>query len=134
MRFEILEYGKLNSCMPPTPAAQRDFSPEPRSAFEVRRFVERALGDRPIVGDVILVASELSANVIRHARTDFTVAIHVEGEMIRIEVSDGSSVIPAVEDLTDSYRGLRLVESVSDDWGVESTDSGKTVWAEFRSD
>lgn len=118
--------------MPPT-AAQRDFSPEPRSAYEVRRFIERVLGDRRIVGDVVLVGSELSANVIRHARTEFTVVLREVGDRIRLEVSDGSSVIPAVEDLTESYRGLRMVESVSEDWGVEATDSGKTVWAEFRS-
>lgn len=130
--------GKLNSCMPSTPAARRDFSPEPRSAYEVRRFIERVLGDRRIegdvVGDVVLVGSELSANVIRHARTEFTVVLRQEGDRIRLEVSDGSSIIPAVEDLTESYRGLRMVESVSEAWGVEATDTGKTVWAEFRSD
>lgn len=120
--------------MPSTAAAQRDFSPEPRSAYEVRRFIERVLGDRRVVGDVVLVASELSANVIRHAQTDFTVAVREEGKRIRLEVSDGSSVIPAVEDLTESYRGLRMVEAVSEDCGVEAVGSGKTVWAEFMSD
>jgi anti-sigma regulatory factor (Ser/Thr protein kinase) len=124
--------------MPSTAAAQRDFSPEPRSAYEVRRFIERVLGDRRIegdvVGDVVLVGSELSANVIRHAQTEFTVVLRQKGDWIRLEVSDGSSIIPAVEDLTESYRGLRMVEAVSEDWGVEATGSGKTVWAEFKSD
>ncbi len=110
----------------------RDFQPQPQSAQQVRRFVEEALGDLPVVHDVVLAASELAANVIRHAQTEFTVSLETGGDRIRLEVSDGSSIIPAVQDLAESYRGLRLIEAISEDWGVEATESGKTVWAEFR--
>ncbi|HLU30191.1 MAG TPA: ATP-binding protein [Acidimicrobiia bacterium] len=114
------------------PDASRDFPPEPRSARQVRAFVRSTLVDVPNLDDIVLAASELAANVIRHARTDFTVEIRLQsGGGIRLEVSDGSSVLPAVEDLTQSYRGLRMVESLSRDWGFEATDTGKTVWVEF---
>ncbi|MEX0946487.1 MAG: ATP-binding protein, partial [Acidimicrobiia bacterium] len=67
--------------------------------------------------DVILAASELAANVIRHAETAFTVRLIANENLVRVEVSDGSSIIPALEDLTESHRGLRLIEAISEDWG-----------------
>jgi anti-sigma regulatory factor (Ser/Thr protein kinase) len=110
---------------------QQDFESEPQSAREVRRFVEEALAGAPSLHDIVLAASEFAANVIRHAQTPFTVRLEADDDMVRLEVSDGSSIIPAVEDLAESYRGLRMIEAVSERWGIEATDSGKTVWAEF---
>jgi anti-sigma regulatory factor (Ser/Thr protein kinase) len=112
-------------------AVQRDFAAEPDSAREVRRFVEEALPTASHLDDIVLTASELAANVIRHVGTPFTVRLTDDHRSVRIEVSDGSSVIPAVEDLTDSQRGLRMIDSVSEDWGIEPTEDGKTVWVEF---
>ncbi|MFP3914790.1 MAG: ATP-binding protein [Actinomycetota bacterium] len=108
----------------------RDFEPEPGSAWEVRRFVEEALAGVSRLEDIVLIASELAANVIRHARTEFSVRIRREGEIVRLEVSDGSSVVPAMEELTESTRGLRMVETISERWGIEPSPGGKTVWAE----
>lgn len=93
--------------------------------------MEAALPDVARLDDIVLTASELAANVIRHARTEFTVRIIAEDEHIRLEVSDGSAILPAVEDLTESRRGLRMVQMVSERWGVDPTQDGKTVWAEF---
>lgn len=113
-------------------AKQREFEGEPESAAAVRRFVEEAIPEATHLDDVILAASELAANVIRHAKSGFTVRLIDREDIIRIEVSDGSSIIPAIEDLTESHRGLRLIEAISEYWGVETTDTGKKVWAEFR--
>jgi anti-sigma regulatory factor (Ser/Thr protein kinase) len=110
---------------------QRDFEPEPKSAQAVRRFVEGALAGDPLLDDILLTASEFAANVIRHARTRFTVRLISSDDRVRVEVSDGSSIIPAVEDLSESYRGLRMIDAVSTQWGVDATENGKTVWAEF---
>jgi anti-sigma regulatory factor (Ser/Thr protein kinase) len=112
-------------------AVQEDFEPDPQSAQAVRRFVEHALAGASALDDVVLAASEFAANVIRHAQTPFTVRLNTDEERVRLEVSDGSSIIPAVEDLSESYRGLRMIEAISSRWGVEATESGKTVWAEF---
>ena len=113
-------------------AMEKDFEAEPESAAAVRRFVQAAIPEAPILDDVVLAASELAANVIRHAKTEFTVQLIDRTDVIRIEVSDGSSIIPAIEDLTESQRGLRLIEAISENWGFETTDTGKKVWAEFR--
>lgn len=112
-------------------APQQDFKAEPQSARAVRRFVAGALPDAAHLDDIILTASELAANVIRHAKTDFTVRLTGDDELVRLEVSDGSSIIPAVEDLSDSKRGLRMIEEAAEQWGIEATEDGKTVWAEF---
>jgi len=110
---------------------QRDFEPEPHSAQAVRRFVEAALFGAPALDDIVLTASEFAANVIRHAQTRFTVRLIPADDRIRVEVADGSSIIPAVEDLSESHRGLRMIDAVATQWGVDATENGKTVWAEF---
>lgn len=104
---------------------------KPDSAKAVRRFVRGVLHDSPRLDDVVLAASELATNVIRHADTEYTVGLDQDDNGVRLEVSDGSSIIPAVEDLTHSKRGLRIIEGISDRWGIDSTDSGKKVWVEF---
>lgn len=109
----------------------RDFTPEPHSIALVRRFVaESVAGDAT---DAVLVASELATNVVRHARTSFTVSVNTEGT--RLEVRDGSSIPPAIGDLLGDAgggSGLRVVEKLTVKWGVDVTDDGKVVWAELR--
>lgn len=109
----------------------KDFESVPQSARAVRRFVEESLPGGTRRDDIILVASELASNVIRHARTDFSVRLAVEEKLVRLEVWNGSSLIPAVEGLTERKWGLRIIEALADRWGIESTGTGKTVWVEF---
>jgi anti-sigma regulatory factor (Ser/Thr protein kinase) len=109
---------------------ERDFQAAPQSVTAVRRFVRETLTARAIVDDVVLVASELAANAVRHAHTPFTVKLIVNGG-VRMEVSDGSARLPSVANPDESFRGLRLVGAASQDWGFDVTDHGKTVWVEF---
>ena len=81
--------------------------------------------------DIVVASSELASKVIRHAQTAFTVRLTADDSAVRLEVSDGSSIIPAVNDLSESQLGLRLIESISEQWGIELTETGKTVSAEF---
>lgn len=111
---------------------QEDFPPDPRSARAVRQFVTGAFSEAPQLDDIVLTASELAANVIRHAHTPFTVQLKLHENLVRLEISDGSSIVPAVEDLSESQRGLRLVDAASDSWGIEGSHNGKTIWAEFH--
>lgn len=110
---------------------QEDFQPEPLSVRAVRQFVTKALSNLPQLDDIVLTASELATNVIRHAHTPFTVQLELHQNMVRLEITDGSSIVPAVEDLSESQRGLRLVTAASDNWGIEGNHNGKTIWAEF---
>lgn len=112
-------------------AVEREFAPEPDSAGAVRHFVAEALPPTPRRDDIILTASELAANVIRHARTRFTVRVGRQDEAVRLEISDGSSIVPAIEELSESHRGLRMIAAISEQWGIDRTPDGKVVWAEF---
>ena len=52
---------------------------------------------------------------------------------MRVEVRDGSSILPAVRDAArdaERGRGLALIESLADDWGISQERRGKSVWFE----
>lgn len=108
----------------------------PRAA---RRFVTGVLGRRPYLGLVApdeakLVVSELATNAVIHAGSPFSVTVARHGPAIRISVRDWNDAAPIVRNggpLARSGRGLRLVEAIADDWGVERDPDGKTVWADL---
>lgn len=110
------------------------FAPEPESAMAARRFVRDCLAEHAIASYTAeLIVSELMANVIQHARTELTVVVRV-GTTLRLEVHDGSSIIPAMRQAADdaeSGRGLFIIEAIALDWGVETTADGKCVWVEI---
>jgi anti-sigma regulatory factor (Ser/Thr protein kinase) len=83
---------------------------------------------------VTVIASELAANCVRHAATDFRISIEQLPSQIRIEVHDAGGGQPVLRSpaLTDeSGRGLQIVKALSSDWGVDARADvpGKTVWA-----
>lgn len=111
-------------------AVRRYFYPHPSAATEARRFVARmALGLDS--GDLELATSELVTNAIRHARTIFTVRVGDVDDVVRLEVWDQSPVFPP-SSVSEESPGLRIVDAIAERWGAESTEDGKTVWAEFR--
>lgn len=104
-------------------------------AADLRRLrVEPARAD-----DIVLVASELVANAIRHAAPASARKIDVtwdfEGTEIVIRVGDGSTVEPRRRRTSarePSGRGLAIVEALATSWGVEHTPRGKRVWARLQ--
>ena len=85
-----------------------------------------------------LAVSELVTNATLHARTAMRVDVLRTSEgRIRIAVRDGSAMIPqprAYGVTATTGRGLRLVDAVCLDWGVDGVPAadgvGKTVWCE----
>jgi anti-sigma regulatory factor (Ser/Thr protein kinase) len=125
-------------------ASFASFAPEPVSVRSARSFVCDQLLELgwPMFVDTARVAvSELATNVVLHARTNFGVRVaNVNGDRVRIAVSDGSAALPVVQTPQPGSalgRGLRLVAQMTDTWGVErlATDDeggpGKTVWFEL---
>jgi hypothetical protein len=88
-----------------------------------------------VCDEAVAMVSELATNAVIHARTPYTVAVSREGDTVRIGVHDLSAVIPRRRayglDAT-TGRGLRLVASMSSDWGIEPESNGKVVWFEVR--
>lgn len=112
----------------------RGFSSRRTSAQQARRFALEALGELPgeLAASVELMVSELATNCIRHARTHFDLTVRRAAGEIRVEATDyggGEPAIPAAEAADMSGRGLRIIETLADAWGVRRTRAGgKTVW------
>lgn len=88
------------------------------------------------VGTLALVVSELVANAVTHASSEFTLELDVttgpDGRVaLHVAVSDEDSRLPRFEPLADDAlggRGMHLVRELSEEFGVEKTPAGKTVW------
>ena len=78
-----------------------------------------------------LLFAEVAGNAVRHARTRFDILLAVDRATLRCEVTDADPRIPQLDDRpldAEGGRGLRLVDELSDHWGVSVHNEGKTVW------
>jgi anti-sigma regulatory factor (Ser/Thr protein kinase) len=114
--------------------SRRSFDKSLHSVADARRFAREALRDlRPESLEVVeLMVSELATNCIRHSKTAFDIVIGRSGLNVRIEVTDRAGGTPRVRSPRPedpSGRGLKIVEMLSNDWGVDyHPGNGKTVW------
>lgn len=119
-------------------AAQRSFGGDAASVGEARRFLRRTLaewGAEAFDGSATLVLSELAANSVLHAHSGFTVDLRLDGDFLRLSISDGAVRSPrrrAHSAEATTGRGLAIVNALAHAWGVEKRPGGKTVWAEIR--
>jgi anti-sigma regulatory factor (Ser/Thr protein kinase) len=113
----------------------RRFEPRPRNVRAAREFVADALRDQGFGGDydtVLLLASELVTNAVRHAATPFEIRVKVERGGVHIEVIDGDAEHPPEmqhpgPDDTNG-RGLLLVDQLAAGWGSNRAGRSKSVW------
>jgi len=110
----------------------RGFACESESVTAARHFVREALRGQPLESAELaeLMTSELATNSVRHAHSKFEITILL-GQEIRVEVrdcggGDPERLSPSPED--PSGRGLLIVESMAEQWGVRRSERGKTVW------
>ena len=111
----------------------RCFHCQPESVAGARHFIRDLLSDQPreTVEAVELMTSELATNSVRHARSDFELAIHLSRDEIRVEVSDHGQGQPVPRSPTArdrSGRGLQIVQELAEDWGITPSPNGKLVW------
>jgi anti-sigma regulatory factor (Ser/Thr protein kinase) len=109
------------------------FPATPESVRTARRFVHERIEDCPaaVAENALLLTSELCTNCVVHARTDYVLRVHVEGDAVRIEVCDEDPVLPTV---TQRGRGMRLVDELAAAWGADPIGAtGKVVWFELGS-
>ncbi|MFF2074757.1 ATP-binding protein [Kitasatospora sp. NPDC058162] len=101
----------------------------------LRNVMARAGYSRAKIADAELALVELIVNAWRHGRTPApVVAISMEFRTLRVDVADRSPVLPArckPAELSESGRGLQLVEGLTHRWGVEPQELGKRVWFEL---
>jgi anti-sigma regulatory factor (Ser/Thr protein kinase) len=111
----------------------RRFPCRAESVAAARRFIRDVLQGRPreLVEAAELMTSELATNCVRHAHSDFELAIHDSRDEIRVEVSDNGQGHPTLRSPTPqehSGRGLLIVEELSTSWGTIPSPNGKLVW------
>jgi hypothetical protein len=89
--------------------------------------------ERDLRQDGLVVVSELTSNAVRHAGGSFTVSMSLSPRRFAIGVTDDSRQEPVLVPSTANQtggRGMQLVASLSQDWGVRLVhDYSKTVWA-----
>lgn len=111
--------------------------PVPEACRQVRGLVTQTCASwhRPdVTATAALVATELVANVVRHARTTMDFTLRLRDGRIVMAVRDHSRRMPRTLDpsFADAGgRGLRLVGDLTDGWGVLPVSDGKVVWSRF---
>jgi anti-sigma regulatory factor (Ser/Thr protein kinase) len=77
-----------------------------------------------------LLTAELVTNVVCHAVTSADVALLWDEPTLRVEIRDGSAILPAITDLPkdEHGRGLHIVSALARQWGTRRLGEGKTVW------
>ena len=111
------------------------------AAKEARRFLMEKLhqwGLEPMRDDAFLVVSELAANALTHAASDYQVRLSLTPTALRVEICDSGAGTPEPQPPTmtrDHGRGLLMVSALAASWGIDDTSSsgrpGKVVWAEL---
>ncbi len=103
---------------------------------ELREFLRHRSGQEQTDAAELLV-SELVTNAPIHTRHGAVVTATATAARLRVEVQDFASedlpapYVPNADDGTHG-RGLILVRSLADAWGVEAQALGKVVWFELR--
>jgi anti-sigma regulatory factor (Ser/Thr protein kinase) len=84
---------------------------------------------------VVLLLSELTSNVVRHARTPYDVTMTWDRHTVRLSVRDANTAPPRphvhVTQAQADGRGLLLVANLATRWGWEPHADGKVVWFEL---
>ena len=108
--------------------------PVPDACRQARQLVAQACGvwhRSETAAAATLVATELVANVVRHAHTTMEFTLGLRNNQIWLSVSDRSRHLPQPADPGHSDvggRGLRLVRELTEAWGVLPFSDGKVVW------
>jgi anti-sigma regulatory factor (Ser/Thr protein kinase) len=111
----------------------------PAAPRQARQALERVLEIAPLLDDVLLVASELTTNAIRHSGASPGSEIELRAELctdaIRIEVidegrSDSTPELCPTDTSLPGGFGLPVVAALARRWGSERR-NGMRVWAEL---
>jgi len=120
---------------------QKRLEASPASVEVARALVTRACHawDRQkLLQDTWLITSELAANAVEHAGTDFIVTVSRTSTRLHVAIHDCVSRFPRPGELRlvdlqasldERGRGLRLVHAIAASWGTVPTQDGKVVWA-----
>jgi anti-sigma regulatory factor (Ser/Thr protein kinase) len=82
------------------------------------------------------VFAEVAANAVQHGRGPVTVTVQLSRRAVRCDIRDGGWRVPRLlagwHPELEQGRGMVIIASLADNWGVRRHLRGKTVWFEIR--
>ncbi|MGK5447873.1 ATP-binding SpoIIE family protein phosphatase [Streptomyces radiopugnans] len=114
----------------------REYPPVSDAVPDARRLVSEAMHSwnlGHLATDMMLIADEMVANAVRHARTPLRMELRRTEDRVMLEVTDSSAEEPrlmrsAPQDF--GHRGIFLIDAIATRWGTRHIEGGKVVWAE----
>lgn len=108
---------------------------EPRAAAAARVFMREILVAPRLaraLEEAELLVSELVTNAVRYGTPPVRLRTEFDGDTVQVWVTDSEPTHPEALDVAwdaESGRGVRLVDVISDRWGVDDhVSDGKSVW------
>ncbi|MGW0605254.1 ATP-binding protein [Streptomyces sp. NPDC002640] len=119
-----------------------DLGAVPRARRALRELMRCEVPGRPLDGEVLetaeLLTTELVTNALVHTGRGAVLKVTVTGRRLRVEVRDFVRHRPSclsgdrvADDDATGGRGLLLVATLADAWGVRGHALGKSVWFEL---
>jgi anti-sigma regulatory factor (Ser/Thr protein kinase) len=103
----------------------------PAARHYVQRLCLQAHLPPRLCAEATLLTGEIVANVVRHVRTEARIRVHAKHNRLVVVVSDDGDVTAAVKPVQPNARGgrgLRIVDTIANSWGVQPHARGKAVW------
>ncbi|MEV0173534.1 PAS domain S-box protein [Streptomyces sp. NPDC050803] len=123
---------------PPLATFAAEFPAVPSAVPDGRVLLGKALVDwncTATADDALLLVSEILTNAVQHAEGPLGLHARRTATDLTVEVSDRSPHLPQPRQAAEneeSGRGLLLVRTLADSWGVQPTDEGKTTWFSLK--
>jgi hypothetical protein len=103
-----------------------------------RRHIEgfTSVGHVDCSAELLIVGSELVANAVMHGGEPIVLTLDADDERVTLEVTDGDARVDRVaprqpDSPNPGGRGLRIIATLAEHWGVEPRAGGKAVWAQL---
>jgi hypothetical protein len=122
---------------PEPPRVRVRLRPVPDACRQARQVVTQACESwhrSDLAATAALIATELVANVVRHAHTTMEFTFGMRDGRLSMSVRDGSRRMPKPADpglASPGGRGLWLVRDLTEAWGVLPVTDGKVVWTQL---
>lgn len=90
--------------------------------------------DDDVLHDVVLCASELVTSALIARSSTMTLRLFIDDQVVRLSLVDDGEMPDDRDDaaLRVQWMGFRLVAAVADRWGIDTTETGRALWAELR--